>query len=141
MGAPVNDIYDATRFALLTAQLNWSATGLTLSAWSGTPDFDPTDTKISDIKARGGVELASSSPVLGVAVSLDGTAQTGPIVLPAVPIGPDVTWFTMAKTNATHDFSELLLFIDDAENLPFVPNGLDMLVQPDWALGRGWFRP
>jgi hypothetical protein len=30
------------------------------------------------------------------------------------------------------------LFIDDAEGLPFTPNGLDVLIEPDWLLERGW---
>lgn len=137
----MNNIYDDARFALLTAQINWPAIGLTLSAWAGAPDFDPTDSTIADIKARGAVELGVSLPVLGTAVASNGTAQTGPVVIPAVPIGPNVTWFTMARTNAAHDLSSLLLFVDDAMGLPFVPDGLDMLVQPDWALRRGWFRP
>jgi hypothetical protein len=137
----VNAIYDTARFSLLTAQLNWMTVQVTLSAWAGTPDFDPTDETLADIKARGGVELAASLPVLGNTVSLDGTAQTGPIVIPTVPIGADVTWFTLARVNATHDLSPLLLFVDEATDLPFEPNGLDMLVMPDWALNRGWFRP
>ena len=31
--------------------------------------------------------------------------------------------------------------IDEAFELPFVPNGLDLVIQPDWLSARGWFRP
>jgi hypothetical protein len=58
------------------------------------------------------------------------------VLLPAVPVGPLVTWFTMTKAG-----TDLILYIDDAEGLPFTPNGLDVPVTPDWLSNRGWFRP
>ena len=36
-----NNIYDLARYQLLTAQLDWRAIPLVLTAWSGSPDFDP----------------------------------------------------------------------------------------------------
>jgi hypothetical protein len=136
-----NSIYDQARYQLLTAALDWRSVPLVMSAWSGTPLFEPTDQTIADILLHGFTELSYSMPITGQKVSTDGTAQTDPVVIPGVLIGPDVTWFTFARKNVTHELSELILFIDQAEGLPFEPNSLDIVVQPDWLQGRGWWRP
>lgn len=138
----MNGIYDTARLRLLNAQLDWPTLDLVLSAWSGTPDFVATDQTLADIKGRSHAEIAVSLPISGLATSLDGTAQSDDVLLPLVPIGPDVTWFTMAERNAVHDSSDLILFITETvPALPFVPNGLDLLLSPDWSLNRGWWRP
>jgi hypothetical protein len=136
-----NGIYDSARVKLLTANLNWLTANLVLSAWSGVPDFVPTDSNISNIVARGHAERGSSLPVTGQAVAPDGTAQTGNVVIPALSIGPNITWMTFAIRNATYNLSELILYIDEAVELPFVANGLDFIITPDWAKNRGWWRP
>jgi hypothetical protein len=137
----LNSIYDNARRQLLTAGLNWPVDPLVVSAWSGALNFLPTETTIAAIKARGFVERGVSLPINNAAVTTDGTAQTDQVVIPAVPIGADVTRLTLAKVKTPHDNSELVLFIDEAEGLPFVTNGLDLVVQPDWVQNRGWFRP
>ena len=137
----MNAPYDIFRYSLLTALIDWRTENLVLSAWVGTPDYDPEDRTVNDIKLRGNVEAGYSLPINGTSVTMDGTAQTDQVLIPDVPIGPDVTWFTLARSNATHDLSELVQFVDEAENLPFTPNGLDIVVQPDWIQQRGWFRP
>lgn len=98
--------------------------------------FVPTDTSIYDITARGDTVLVKTSlPITVKTVSADGTAQTNGVVVPEVPIGPNITHFTLHEA-----FGNLILFIDEALNLPFTPNGLDLVVQPDWLEQRGWFR-
>ena len=49
-------------------------------------------------------------------------------------IGDPITFFTMS------DGLDLVLYIDEALDLPFIPNGLDMVVQPDWLDQRGWWK-
>jgi hypothetical protein len=136
-----NAPYDKARVQLLTAGLDWRTITLTLSAWGGIPSFDPTDDMISDITARGFTELGISQPITAQAVTANGTAQTNTVVIPAVPIGPSVTWFTMSWSQTIHAQSQPILFIDTADDLPFVPNGLDLVIQPDWLQNRGWWRP
>ena len=137
----MNTIYDAARVKLLSATLNWVASDLMLSAWSGTPSFIASEYQLADIIARGYTERGSSMIVNNKGVSSDGTAQTDHILIPTVSIGPDITWFTMSVRKPTHNLSDLILYIDDAVELPFTPNGLDMVVSPDWLNNRGWFRP
>jgi len=136
-----NGIYDRARYDLLTASLNWLTVSLKLTAWVGTPQFFPTDTTIGAIKARGAVAVGESLPINSNTVAVAGYAQTNPVLIPTVPVGPDVTWFTMSKVNIVADNSLPLLHLDDVYGLPFTPNGLDMLVMPDWVYQRGWYRP
>lgn len=133
----VNSIYDNARYRLATAGLNWLAVELLLSAWKGAPDFIATDVSIAQIAARGNAtQIGTSLPITGQFVTLDGTAQTDPVVISGVPAGETVTFFVLSLVAGT----EPVLFIDEAGGLPFLSNGLDMLLQPDWALERGWFR-
>lgn len=144
LGALSSGIYDFARNQLLVANLNWLITPLVVSAWSGTKVFIPTDSTIANMKAHGAVERGFSLPidVDHNFVTPDGTAQTDPVVLPAVPIGEPILWFTMSALVTPHDSSKLILFIDETNPaLPYMANGLDILLQPDWTLQRGWFRP
>jgi hypothetical protein len=47
----------------------------------------------------------------------------------------------MARKMGTTASSQLLLYIDEAWDLPWTANGLDLPVQPDWLAMEGWFRP
>jgi hypothetical protein len=137
----VNNIYDDARVKLLTAAFNWPVTDLVLTAWPGTPNFVATDKTLSQITARGFTARGHSQAVTSKTVSADGTAQTNQVLIPTVPVGASVTWFTMSKRMATIALSELILYIDEAVELPFVPNGLDLIVNPDWLSNRGWWKP
>lgn len=132
----MNNVYDDARVKLLTALFDWTAYDLRLVAWSGTPSFLPTEKTVSQITGRGYAISGTSQVITSKTVSVNGTAQTNQLLLPAVPVGPPVTWFTMTKAG-----TDLILYIDDAEGLPFTPNGLDVPVTPDWLSNRGWWRP
>jgi hypothetical protein len=135
----VNVAYDKARFLWATAGIDWRAASLVLVAWTGTPNFVKTDVTVADIVARGVTALAGFSQDITVrTVATDGAMQTNNVVIPGVPIGPPVTHFTMCRKNATPNLSELLLYIDEAEGLPFEPNALPMVVTPDWLQNRGW---
>jgi hypothetical protein len=131
----MNQPYDVARRRFVTAALNWTALDLRLTAWGGVPQFVATDTTLANITGRGTPLLGTSLPVLVKTVTSDGTVQTDAVVIPDVPVGPDVTHFTLGEVSAA-----LILFIDQALDLPFTPNGLDIVVQPDWLEQRGWFR-
>jgi hypothetical protein len=138
----VSGIYDWARAQLLTANLDWLGVELVVSAWAGTKTFVPTDTTIASVKARGAVERGYSLPIATTSVSPDGTAKSDPVVIPAIAPGAPILWFTMSELATPHDNCRLLLFIDDVNPvLPFAPNGLDIVLTPDWSAGRGWWRP
>jgi hypothetical protein len=137
----MNDIYNHTRQRLLTATFDWRALSLALVAWQGTPDFDPTDIKVSAIDTRGGIRIGWSLAITGNTVTPEGIARSNPILIPTVPIGPDITWFTLVEEKVPRENSVPILFIDTAENLPYTPNSLDVLVNPDWTQNRGVWAP
>jgi hypothetical protein len=137
----MNQIYDVARRHLLNATLNWVTTNLVLIAWKGTPRFVATDATTAAVKSHGAIDVSWSLAVTGKAVSTNGTAQTDQVLLPKVPTGAPVTHFVLARKEAVLTNSVPILFIDDADGLPFIPNGLDVPVTPDWLQRRGWFRP
>lgn len=132
----MNQPYDIARYRFVTAGLNWLNLNLLLTAWSGAPKFVATDKLLSDITTRGQTTFRGTSQAITVtAVSTDGTAQTNGVVIPGITVGANVTHFTMGEAGGA-----LILYIDDALGLPFSPNGLDIIIQPDWLQQRGWFR-
>lgn len=135
----MNTIYDRARFLFATAAIDWRATDLVLVAWSGVSNFVKTDQTVANIVTRGVTTLrAFSQTITTKTVAADGAMQTNNVVIPGIAVGAPVTHFTMCRRNATPNLSELLLYVDEAEGLPFDPNGLDMIVTPDWLLNRGW---
>ena len=139
----MNQLYNNAARQLALGQLVWPDTDLVLVAWGGTPLFVATHITVADLRvATGLTELGHSLPITDSSVAIDGTCQTNQVVIPDVPVGPPVTWFTMCRVGVpTLSEAELILFVDEAIELPFEPNGLDITVQPDWAMRRGWFRP
>ena len=137
----MNDIYNQTRVELLTGGFDWTSEAMRLVAWAGTPDFNPVDETVANILTRSGVMIGFSEEITSQTVSSDGTAQTNTVLIPLSVVGPEVTWMTFVKTALTQADSELVLFIDDAIDLPFDPRGLDIVIQPDWLQQRGWWRP
>lgn len=138
----MSGIYDGARNKLATAGLDWRTQTLIVSAWEGAADFNPVDTTIASIAARGHVERGTSLDMTGLTVSANGTAGSQPVVVPGIAAGISIGWFTIAQKNATHSASVLLLFIDEAAPpLPFIGNGLDLVLQPDWLSATGWWRP
>lgn len=124
---------------MVTGAFDWNALTLGLIALSGTPTFVATDTTLTLVMSHGAVNEGVSLAVTGQNVLTDGTVQTDPIVIPGITVGPDVTHFVLIKKHVTIGLSMPIEFIDDADGLPFVPNGLDLTVQPDWLAQRGWF--
>lgn len=132
-----NQPYDIARYRMVTGAFNWLTANLNLTAWSGTPTFVATDQSNADLTARGSVGRGTSLTVTAKSVATNGTVQTNQVVIPSVAVGAPVTFFTMSDGTGV---GSLLLYIDDAIDLPFTPNGLDMVIQPDWLTQRGWFR-
>jgi hypothetical protein len=138
----MNGIYDTARYALSTAGIDWRAAELMLTAWAGEPTFAPEDRIVGDLIVRVGVDnkLGDSLPIVDSTVTPDGYNQTSSVVIQDVPLGREVTFFTMSLRQAVPEQSELFLFIDTAVGMPFISNNLDIVVIPDWAQARGWFR-
>lgn len=136
-----NNIYNSIRYAMMTGAFDWRALDLRVVLLSGEPDFDPTDITLNDIIGRGGAVRAVSQPVTAPSVVVDGTGRTDAVLVEEVPIGDPITWLLLVKYNPVQNSSQLVYFCDEALDIPFIPNGLDMIIQPDWTAQRGWFKP
>jgi len=131
----VSGIYDNARLKFATAALDWRSANYLLTAWKGTKDFVPADANISMITSRGQAQqVGTSMPIVGKAVDTKGVMKTNAVVIQGIPAGNTVTFFVMALG------TEPMLFVDDVLGLPYLSNGLDIVVQPDWALAQGWCR-
>jgi hypothetical protein len=136
VGLMPNTIYDIARNWFALARIDWTVANLILLAYAGPPIFHPEDETVADIAAHGETTLiGTSQAMLTQTVSREGYLQTSNVVIPNVPIGDPLTHFVMTLSANTP-----LLFIDDATDLPFTPNGLDIVVTPDWLERRGWGR-
>lgn len=134
-----NKLYNIARFQMVTATFDWLNYDLALIALRGVPTFVATDNTLTLVLSHGATNAGVSLAIVGKAVLPDGTVQTSPVVIPGIIAGADVTHFVMVKKAGVLNNSIPLEFIDDAEGLPFVPNGLDLTIQPDWLAQRGWF--
>jgi hypothetical protein len=138
----MNTIYDIARSMFAKAQINWTTAPLRLLGYSGNPEFIATDDVIADITLRGNtLRIGVSLDIAAQNVSAEGYLMTDNVVLPAVPIGYPLTHMIMVSMPGSDPEAAMpILFIDDAEDLPFTPNGLDIVITPDWLLHRGWGR-
>lgn len=134
-----NKLYNIARFQMVTAAFNWTAFDLALIALRGTPVFNAADVTLTGVLSHGATQAGTSLTVTGKNVLTNGTVQTDPMVIPGITVGPDVTHFVLVKKLSPIGNSVPIEYIDDAVGLPFVPNGLDLTVQPDWLAERGWF--
>ena len=134
--------YYRFRCEMLAGQVIWPTESLILVAWSGPLEFFPEDVTVGDITTRAHSVLRGVSlPITGAAIHSHGYAQSDPALIQGITIGATITYFTMARKMGTTASSQLLLYIDEAWDLPWTANGLDLPVQPDWLAMEGWFRP
>lgn len=137
----MNAIYNLTKYKMMTGAFDWRTLDLRVFVFTGDPDFNPTDTIVNDILARSGVLLGVSQAILNPAVLMDGTGKSSDALVPNVLTGEVITWMVLANHAPVENNSQLVAYIDEAENLPFMANGLDVLIKPDWLQNRGWVRP
>lgn len=138
----MNALYALPRELLLKAALNWPTLAIYIQAWRGSYAFNEAHVTSADVTAAGGALVQTSLAATGAVVRPGGYGRTDPILLPTVPASPNpITFLTLSEITTLPGTHRLILFIDEAEGLPFVPNGLDQPVQPDWLNARGWFRP
>lgn len=132
-----NQLYSADRVKFINGGFNWPSLPARLDAWRGSYVFDEAHASIADITAAGGVQVVVGLALSGKIAKPGGYAASNPAILPTVPVGAPVTFLVLMDTTGT---PVPIAYIDDAQGLPFTPNGLDQVVQPDWLQLRGWFR-
>lgn len=134
-------LFNRFRERLLSADIAWTGAEIGCVAWTGKYYFDETDRFVQDIEASNGAVVSVAETNVTAVAGIGGYAITDPMLFRAVPIGAPVNFLTLTFPNLNVGLSELICYIDRGEGLPFTPNGLDWIVQPDWLSKRGWFRP
>lgn len=137
----MNTFYARYRDHLLAADTPWTGLPVGLVAWSGIYFFDEAHITVANVQTAGGTVVSVAEPNPTTIAGPGGYAITDAMLLKAVPVGPPVSFLTLIRVGPSVPTSELIAYINQAEGLPFIPNGLDIVVQPDWLNRRGWFRP
>lgn len=137
----MSSLYNRFRERLLSADIAWTGAEIGCVAWTGKYWFDETDRYVSDIVASNGAIVSVAERNVTAIAGVGGYAITDPMLFKNVPIGFPVSFLTLTFPSDTIGLSELICYIDHGEGMPFTPNGLDWIVQPDWLSRRGWFRP
>jgi hypothetical protein len=138
----MNNLYSTARERMLSNDFYWPTLPLAMVACRGPYQFMEEDEVLADVLSSGGQIAQLGLPLLGLGVAEGGYARSDTAVIPLVPVSPDAVTFLLLveMTGVTND-AKLIEYIDEAIGLPFVPNGQDQTVQPDWIAKRGWFRP
>jgi hypothetical protein len=97
--------------------------------------FDENDAILSHV----GVPVTTSLTLTGMVATATGFCRSDAAVLVSVPIGPPIRFLILAEYGPLDP--PLIAYIDMGEGLPYIGNGLDQVVIPDWLDERGWFRP
>jgi hypothetical protein len=125
----MNQLYAGIRERAAKGLFNWPTVPAAVGAGRGPYVFDEAHASVTDIAAAGGTLVMFSFAVY---------VASNPALLPAIPVGAPVTFLILFDT--TSGAQTPLAYMEDGIGLPFTPNGLDWLVQPDWLDMRGWFR-
>lgn len=136
----MNALYNVARVRRLQNQFNWVTLALRVVAWSGPYTFDEYHTLTSQIAATA-TKRAHSLLLDGHTVTTGGYARANAAVIENLVAGGDpVTFLTLCEDTGDTSNMPLIAFYDTGIGLPFQPNGLDWLIQPDWIAERGYFR-
>jgi hypothetical protein len=131
----MNQLYARVREQMAKAQFNWVGLVVHPFIWRGPYVFSEAHVSATDVASAGGAPVMAGAQLTGMLVKPGGYCTSYPALLPAVAVGAPVTFMTLVDGS-----QNLIAYIDEAVGLPFTPNGLDWLVQPDWLPRRGWFR-
>jgi len=136
----MNALYNTARERMVKGMFDWQALDVVLTAWSGPYQYDETNRYSGDIVSRKGIKRATALKNVASSATVEGIVQTAPYVFTTISIGEPVIFFTMSLRSSQVGLDELVCYLDEGFNLPYEPNGLEVVVQPDWLHQRGWFR-
>ena len=130
----MNTLYTSAKQMLLEAQLNWLTDpvyGILLNSAFYT--FSPNHSSLADIDSEAFIR---SSNYLTGRTALNGAADADDLPFDAIEGGPIVTAMILVKDGGTASSTKLIAYIDQAVNLPYTPDGRNILVVWDNAPSR-----
>lgn len=135
----MNQLYATARQRLLKATLDWEDTDLDvrLLLFNTAYTFVETHTTVTNV----GTPKAQSELLLVKSATSLGYARSSAAVFASIAVGAPVTFGVLVEDiGGAASTWKLLAYIDEAEGLPFTPNGIAYKVVPDWLSSQGWFR-
>ena len=119
---------------LLEAQLNWLSDPIyAILLDTNFYTFSPNHASLADIDASAFIR---SSAILTGRTSLDGAADANDLSFDPVIGGPIIRAMILVKDGGTAIASKLIAYIDQAVNLPYTPDGRQIVVIWDNAPNR-----
>ena len=125
----MNQLYISAKQLLLEAQLNWPSDpiyGVLLDNTFYT--FSPNHASLADIPTVARIE---SSDYLTGRTALNGAADADDLPFDPILGGPIITSMILVKDGGADIDSKLIAYIDQAVNLPYTPDGRQIVVQWD----------
>jgi hypothetical protein len=122
----MNVLYPSAKQMLLEAQLNWLTDPIyAILLDTGFYTYSPNHTSLADID---GQAFIRSSTVLTGRSSLLGAADANDLDFDPVLGGPIIRAMILVKDGGTAAGSKLVAYIDQAVNLPYTPDGRNIVV-------------
>ncbi len=122
----VNTLYPSAKQMLLEAQLNWLADPIyAILLDTNYYTYSPNHTSLADID---GAAFIRSSAVLTGRTSLLGVADANDLSFDPVLGGPIIRAMILVKDGGIAEESKLVAYIDQAVNLPYTPDGRNIVV-------------
>lgn len=123
----VNALYDSGREGFLAGNIDWDGDVIRLVFVDHADDTPSVtlDDNLDDILA---VARVAISPVFAGKTTTDGVADANDVTVPGVT-GDIFESITIYQDTGNEATSILIVYIDTATNLPFTPNGGDVVVQ------------
>ncbi len=133
----MNQLFAIPRQRLLKALWNWETVAVRLLAFNTAYTFNEDHTTVSQI----GAPLAQSELLTGKVATVKGYARSNAAYFTSIGVAAPVTFFVLAEDiGGASSTWKPMAYIDEAEGLPFTPNGAEKTVVPDWITNQGWFR-
>jgi hypothetical protein len=122
----VNQLYLPAKQMMLEAKLNWLADPIYVILLDTTYYlFSANHASLDDVDGRAFVR---SSPLLAGKSIINGAADAADVSVPPVMGGPIIRALILVKDGGNALDSKLIAYIDTAANLPYTPDGRNIVI-------------
>jgi hypothetical protein len=128
-----NRLYPLARQSFAEAQIDWTSDTIRIAALKSTYTYSATHQFVTDL----GANIVARSADLSTKTDTSGVLNSDAALF-ALLTGLTVQYLAVFQWTGSDATSRLLYYIDTGINLPTIPNGLDVTVQPDPT--TGWFQ-
>jgi hypothetical protein len=125
-----NRLYPLARQSFAEAEIDWTSNDIKVAAVTSGYTYSAAHQFVSDL----GANIVARSANIGGKTDASGVLK-GDAALFALLTGSTVAYLVIFQDTGVDATSRLLYYIDTATNLPTIPNGIDVTIQPDPTTG------